>query len=388
MIARMRSRDVRVLSSWLLVLVLAMLAPRSRAVADSDSTRVSGFTTNATGELKGEVKSPSGSPMAGVEVHITSASGEKVVKTDDKGRYKVDLGSEQGQKFVFVREIARINGQALETSTLETGEEVFEIKESEKPKTMPKPTTGTNLIPGYSDEARRSDVWARAWLLLEVDDKGNVVRMKMLHAPGYGLDEIAIRAAGDLSFEPARAASGKAVPALVLWTYEWPAYYWLIERKLSPEGLTDVVETVPCADHPSNRARLRDCTKADLTKAGDLPWIPAVRSPDKILLSSGKWAKRTYWYEDGLGWTLAGSGAVITLAAIALIFNAESVEDDAYDEMDSTRRAQKLDQASTRRLGGWILTGLGVGMIGVGTARLVIHTDGAESASASVAWRF
>lgn len=385
----MRSRDVRASFLWFFAVgvALAVMAPSARAFAESESTRVSGFTTNATGELKGEVKSPGGSPMSGVEVHVTSASGEKIVKTDDKGRYKVDLGTEGGQKFVFVRETARINGQALETSTLDTGEEVFEIKESEKPKTMPKPTTGTNVVPGYSEEARKQDVWARAWLLLEIDDKGNVLRMKMLHSPGYGLDEIAIRAAGDLSFEPARAISGKAVPALVLWTYEWPAYYWLLERKLSPERLTDVVETVPCAREPSNRQRLRDCTKADLAKAGELPWIPAVRSPDKVLLSSGKWVKRTYWYEDSLGWTLAGSGLAITAAAVALIFNAESVEDDAANEMSETRRAQMLDQASTRRLGGWILTGIGAGLMGVGTARLIIHTD-TEGASASVAWRF
>lgn len=383
----MRSRDVRVLMLWLSVALL-LVGTSHRAFGDSEGGRVSGFTTNATGELRGEVKENDGSPIADVEVHITSPAGERIVKTDKQGRYRIDLGTEEGQKFVFVRRSARINGQSLETSALETGEEVFEIKEAEKPKVMPKPTSGTNVIPPYSDEAREKDVWARAWLMLEIDDKGNVARMKMLHSPGYGLDEIAIRAAGDLSFEPARSISGKPVAALVLWAYEWPAYYWLIERKLSPERLTDVVETVACANEPSNRSRLRDCTKADMSKAGELPWIPAVRSPDRILLGSGKWAKRSYWYEDSLGWGLTGGSVVVGATAIYLLISASTVDDEADREMNETRRAQKRDQAQVRRIGGYVLSGIGLTMLGIGTARLIIHTDAESAAQVGLVGRF
>jgi hypothetical protein len=372
---------------WWFVVVL-LLGPSERASADQEGARVSGFTTNVTGELRGQVKSDSGEPLADVAVHVTSAEGERVVRTDEQGRYRVDLGTSQGQKFVFVRRIARINGQSVETSELETGEEVFEIKEAEKPKIMPKPTSGTNVIPGYSDEARAKDVWAKAWLMLEIDDKGNVARMKMLHSPGYGLEEIAIRAAGDLSFEPARSTAGRPVPALVLWAYEWPAYFWLIERKLSPERLTDAVESVPCAKEPSNRSRLRDCTKADLTKAAELPWIPAVRSPGKILLGSGRWAKRTYWYDDTLGWSLTGGSAVLGAAMVYLLISAGTAEDEASREMSETRRAQKLDQAQLRRIGGYVLGGIGLGMLGVGTARLILHTDGETAAQVGLVGRF
>jgi hypothetical protein len=386
----MRSRDVCVSRPWpsVVVAMLLLLGSIERAAADPEEGRVSGFTTNATGELRGEVKDNDGSPLADIEVHITSSQGEHVVKTDRQGTYRIDLGPWEGQKFVFVRRIARINGKSVETSSLETGEEVFEIKEAEKPKIMPKPTSGTNIIPGYSDEAREKDVWARAWLMLEIDDKGNVSRLKLLHSPGYGLDEIALRAAGDLSFEPARSISGKPVAALVLWVYEWPAYYWLIERKLSPERLTEVVETVPCASEPSNRARLRDCTKADLTRAAELPWIPAVRSPDRVLLGSGKWAKRAYWYDDTLGWALTGGSAVIGAAAIYLLISAGTAEDEANREMSETRRAQKLDQAQIRRIGGYVLSGLGLGMLGVGTARLILHTDGETTAQVGLVGRF
>lgn len=382
----MCTRDARVSSSWLLVVMLVLLVPPGRAAADEG--RVSGFTTNATGELSGHVKDNDGDPIVGVEVHITSAEGERVVKTDKDGRYKIDLGKAEGQKFVFVRQVARINGQALETSALETGEEVFEIREAEKPKVMPKPRSGTNVIPDYSDEARDKDVWARAWLLLEISSEGVVTRIKLLHAPGYGLDEIAMRAAGDLSFEPALSPSGRPVPALVVWTYEWPSYWWMIAHKYSPKVVPEEATSVPCAKEPSNRSRLRDCTQVDLSKEHELPWVPATQTTGRILLSSGKWAKRSYWYEDSLGWVLTGGGAVVVGTSLYLILGADDIEREARMEIDPVREAQKLDQADLRRWAGYVLTAIGVGMVGIGTARLIIHTDGAEEASAALAWRF
>jgi hypothetical protein len=152
----MRNWDLRASLLCLFTAVLLLLGPTREAAADEG--RVSGFTTNATGEMTGKVTSNGGEPLVGVEVHVTSPSGERVSKTDAKGDYKIDLGKDEGQKFVFVREIARINGQTLETSLLEGGEEAFEIREAEKPKVMPRPKQGTNLIPDYSDEARDKDV--------------------------------------------------------------------------------------------------------------------------------------------------------------------------------------------------------------------------------------
>lgn len=384
----MRYWDVRVSLLWILVVVLGGALPARWAAADEG--KVSGFTTNSVGEMSGTVTDNDGDPLVGVEVHVTSPSGERTAKTDGKGRYKIDLGKEEGQKFVFVREVARINGQSLEATELD-GEEVFEIRESEKPKVMPKPKQGTNIIPEYSDEARDADVWARAWLLLDIDSRGVVTRMKLLHAPGYGLDRIATLAAGNLKFDPALSPSGKPVPALVLWTYEWPSYYWLIERKLSPQALPEEATYVQCAKEPSNRSRLRDCTKADISKEHELPWIPAMQTTGRVLLSSGKVAERDYWYDDYLGWALAGGGAVVLASSVYLFAGLSDLEREAdVLEMqgEPIRASQKRDQVTTRRVGGYVLSVLGVGLISVGTAKLIIHTDGAKEASASVAWRF
>jgi hypothetical protein len=380
----MRSWDVRVLLLWILVVIGGASASRE---ARADDERVSGFTTNSVGEMSGHVTDNDGDPLVGIEVFVTTAAGERKTTTDKKGRYKIDLGKEEGQKFVFVRAVARINGQSLETTELD-GEEVFEIRESEKPKVMPRPKQGTNLIPEYSDEARDADVWARAWLLLDIDASGQVTRMKLLHAPGYGLDRIATLAAGNLEFEPAKSPSGKPVPALVLWTYEWPSYYWLLSNKFTPNAVPEAVAGMACASEPSNTKRLRDCTKVDISKQHELPWLPAMRTTGRVLLSSGKVVERDYWYQDYLGWALAGGGAAVVATSIYLIVGADEIDREAEREVDPVREAQKHDQADTRRFGGYVLSAVGLGMIGVGTAKLIIHTDGAKEASATVAWRF
>lgn len=385
----MRSWDVRVSRSSISMMVLGAVLEIllwSRGAA-ADDGKVSGFTTNSVGEMTGTVTDNDGDPLSGVEVFVTSPSGERATRTDSKGRYKIDLGEDEGQKFVFVRTVARINGQSLEATELD-GEEVFEIRESEKPKVMPRPKQGTNLIPEYSEEARDKDVWARAWLLLDIDASGQVTRMKLLHAPGYGLDRIATLAAGNLEFEPALSPAGRPVPALVLWTYEWPSYYWMLSNKFTPNAVPQAVEAVSCASEPSNTRRLRDCTKVDISKERDLPWLPAMRTTSRVLLSSGKVAEREYWYEDGLGWALAGGGVGLVATSIYLVLGADEIDREAEREVEEVWRVRKHDQATTRRWGGYVLSAIGVGLVGLGTAKLIIHTDGAKEGSAAVAWRF
>jgi hypothetical protein len=380
----MRYRAVHV---PLLCLTLAFAALAMPAFADE---RVSGFTTNATGELKGKVTDEDGDPISDLPVYITAPGGERMVKTDENGQYKIDLGSTPGEKFVFVRTTARINGQALETEMLDSGEEVFQIQESEKPAVMPRPKSPTNKIPGYSEEAREADVWVRAWILLEIDQAGNVRRMKMLKSPGYGLDDIAIRHAGNLRFEPARGASGKPVSAMVVWPYEWPSYSWMLERKAPPKVVPAEAQWVSCATTEVPHSRLRDCSKADITKAHGLPWIDAMQLPSRLAFDEEERKSQLpgEWYEDTLGWVLTGGGVAMLATGLYLHLSASSLEDGLDSERNETRRAQIQDRADARRFAGYLLGGAGIAAVGVGAATLVIHSDGKSSGAVALVGRF
>lgn len=380
----MRSWDVRASISWM-VLALVMLVGVKLAAAQG----VSGFTTNSTGMMEGTVTDDDGDGLDGVEVFVTMPDGsERKGKTNDKGKYKVDLGQDPGQKFVFVRRTARIQGQVLATSLLD-GEEVFEIQESEKPKVMPRPTKATNLIPDYSSEARAKDVWARAWLMLDIDAQGQVIRMKMLNAPGHGLDEIAIKEAARLRFQPALSLSGKPIPSLVLWDYEWPSYYWLLSQKFSPEALPPEAELVPCKGTEAPNAKyFRDCTTADVAKAQSLPWIPAISVLDAYKEKEVQGPRHTYWYEDKLGWVLTGTGAVAVGASIHLLISSGTRHDEADRETNSIRKAQIRSQADFRRSAGLVIGAIGLVSLGVGTATLILHTDGYSQGLVKVSGRF
>ena len=97
---------------------------------------------------------------------------------------------------------------------------------------MPKPLTDRAILPEYSEKMTDLDVWARAWLLLDISETGAVTHVKLVNKPGLDLDRIAIRDAFKLRFEPARDRSRRPIRAMLLWTYEWPSYRWMMARDL------------------------------------------------------------------------------------------------------------------------------------------------------------
>jgi hypothetical protein len=140
--------------------------------------------------------------------------------------------------------------------------------------------------PPYSDRAVLSDAWTKAWLLLEVDEHGDVTRMKFLKRPGYDLEKIAQREAFKLKFEPARDRANQPVKTWIVWGIEWPSADWLVQFVGTRSAMPPVVgfpprslaEQVPCAGSgPLHLSSIhpvyRDCSTPDLSKADHEDWV-------------------------------------------------------------------------------------------------------------------
>jgi hypothetical protein len=115
------------------------------------------------------------------------------------------------------------------------------------PKVLPKAKKRYGRIaPAYSDYAIERDKWAKAWLLLDIDEQGVVTRLKLLKAPGYDLDQIAIDRGFSMRFDPAQDANGNAIRSQLITPIEWPAYWWLIAREGLATKIPEYIERVPC----------------------------------------------------------------------------------------------------------------------------------------------
>lgn len=130
--------------------------------------------------------------------------------------------------------------------------------------------------PDYSDRAIESDTWSVAWMLLDINDKGRVERVKFLRYPGQDLEKIAVRTALKLQFEPAIAHDGKPIRSYVVWPIEWPSYGWLVYRTGLATGIPDT-SRIPCRGSgplhmDSKHPVYKDCSAPDWDKANTEPW--------------------------------------------------------------------------------------------------------------------
>ncbi len=250
-----------------MVIALATLA----SVARADAPVANGFFTQGPGELDGSVSRADGSPAAHATVHVvTEGAPEQRATTDARGRYRVTLRG--GHAHVFITEPGKVVGTTT-ASAPSAGDDVIEIHEAEPPAVAARPKKPADRILDYSDAAMEADTWTRAWLMLHVDARGMVTHVKLLRAAGYDLDAIAMRAAFALRFEPARDRAQRPIRSLVLWTFEWPAYWWLRQTKQPLSRLPADVADVRCrrADRP--RKWDRDCSEPDLAGAQRRPWL-------------------------------------------------------------------------------------------------------------------
>jgi hypothetical protein len=148
------------------------------------------------------------------------------------------------------------------------------------PKVLPKAKKRYGRIaPAYSDYAIEHDKWAKAWLLLDIDERGSVTRVKLLKKPGYDLDQIAIDRGFSMRFDPAQDANGNAMKSQLVTPIEWPAYWWLIAREGLATKIPESIEFVPCeGSGPMHMGSIhpayRDCSPPPaLDQLDSYPWI-------------------------------------------------------------------------------------------------------------------
>jgi len=72
--------------------------------------------------------------------------------------------------------------------------------------------------PPYPEEARKAGVEGQVVLLLKIDETGRVVSVKALSGPGYGMEEVAAKAARQFRFAPA-TVDGEPVGTEIRFTY-------------------------------------------------------------------------------------------------------------------------------------------------------------------------
>lgn len=101
---------------------------------------------------------------------------------------------------------------------------------AEAPKPMSVATIKKRALPkgdyGYFDagrdyppEARQLGIEGPIRVRLLVDDKGKVVTRVLLNKLGHGLDELALKRAAEIQFEPALDTDDRPVSSVVIWTF-------------------------------------------------------------------------------------------------------------------------------------------------------------------------
>lgn len=71
----------------------------------------------------------------------------------------------------------------------------------------------------YPEEAKRLGIEGQIKVRLTVSAKGEVTAAKLLSKLGHGLDELAMKRAKEIEFEPARDTDDQPVASIVVWTF-------------------------------------------------------------------------------------------------------------------------------------------------------------------------
>src|SRR6185295_10306027 len=156
-------------------------------------------SASADSVLTGRVTDLLGKPIQGARVHVLSGADQQTVETDKDGRYRVEIEGDNdvsvvvgaGTLHTFRRGTIKPGTTKNLDFEVETADgEIIRIIDSKPPTVVPKLQTDRRIALPYSPEAIVRDAWAKAWLILDVDETGKVARVKLLKRPGFDLDEI------------------------------------------------------------------------------------------------------------------------------------------------------------------------------------------------------
>ena len=258
---------------------VSFLLAATSAAADPKPTSINGQLTDTY----------TGFTVEGADVFITGPHGlQATVTTDATGHYLASVEGPGTYYVTFALPDHRIGykvqvadgGSTHFDGKIDRGE-VIEIHDIpfKRPPIMPQPEHKLALLPEYSDTMVEHDTWVKAWLLLDIDEQGSVVRAKFLNRPGHDLDQIAIDTALGLKFSPAYDGLGKPMRTLIAYPIEWPSYWWLV----ATAGMTVrmpppyIVAHQPCAGSgplhmDSVHPVYRDCSKPDFSHLESEPW--------------------------------------------------------------------------------------------------------------------
>ncbi len=189
--------------------------------------------------------------------------------------------------FALLLALASAGVAAAEPTPATARPETIRIEGREQPATFPTVQNFKPIkTPPYSDKAILGDAWTKAWLFLDVDERGDVRRIKFLKRPGFDLEPIAVSEVFHLKFKPGENADGKPIATYITWSIEWPSQGWLrmfVGTTTRMPPLVDVPARrldsgVPCAGSgPFNFGSMyrvyKDCSKADLSKVNDEAWV-------------------------------------------------------------------------------------------------------------------
>ncbi|MBX3155415.1 MAG: carboxypeptidase regulatory-like domain-containing protein [Deltaproteobacteria bacterium] len=193
--------------------------------------------------LGGRVTDVTGKPVANARVYVMPRGGGRLqTETDKDGRYTMALSVGGAYSVVIAVDQIHTYRQVLvnasapttldvEVETIPGGEVITIIdRPLPQPEVMPKPQNENvrKSLP-YSAQAMERDAWARAFILLDIDERGTVQRIKLLKRPGFDLDQIAIDEAFKLTFDPALDKQGKPMRTYIVWNMEWPSWGWLVQ---------------------------------------------------------------------------------------------------------------------------------------------------------------
>lgn len=207
------------------ITLLGLGAGRARA-AEEASGAVDGSVVDTTSDA----------PLSPVTVMLFPASGPAITRNTDAtgtfhfgpippGEYTLAafFGSANARKDalpVKAGEVTRV------TLRFDLTPEVVRIPEKRPKITPPVPIRSSiPRVPPYSEEAILTNMWGVAWLLLQVDEHGAVVDVKVLKGPGHGLEPLAIETAKKFRFRPGHDAAGNPIAMQFIYVMEWPSYW-------------------------------------------------------------------------------------------------------------------------------------------------------------------